>query len=63
MYSKIPLHESVKLTSIEGGSANPKYNLSYIVEQSVEIGKPMIALSSELGCYDSLNRIANIEPQ
>ena len=28
-----------------GGSANTKYNLSYIVEQSVAMGKPMMALS------------------
>jgi triacylglycerol lipase len=28
-----------------GSSSDPRYNLSYIVDQSVKIGKPMIATS------------------
>ncbi|KAH7304798.1 Alpha/Beta hydrolase protein [Stachybotrys elegans] len=30
---------------VNGGSRDPRYNLSYIVDQSVEIRKPMIAVS------------------
>ncbi|KAF2808128.1 alpha/beta-hydrolase [Mytilinidion resinicola] len=30
---------------IGGGSADPRYNLSYLVSQSVEMGKPMIGIS------------------
>ncbi|KAF2493637.1 alpha/beta-hydrolase [Lophium mytilinum] len=30
---------------IGGGSADPRYNLSYLVGQSVEMGKPMIGIS------------------
>lgn len=47
---------------VDGASATPSYNLSYIVQNSVEIGKPIIAVSLNyrLGGFGFLNAEAAI---
>jgi hypothetical protein len=57
-------HSSLTISSgfVSGSSADPRYNLSYIVKTASDIGKPIIAVSLNYRLAGTFSPLCNIVP-